>query len=177
MSKIASVYANSLFEVSLEEKVDNQIREEITDICNAFERDSELVKVLDAPMITKEEKEKLLDTLFKDKVNKYLLNFLKIMTDRKAVMYIRESFDEYVEVYNRHYNIEKIVATTAIEMSQELKDKLINKLQKVTGKTVILDTKVDKNVLGGIVLKYNDAQLDDSIAMKLKNMKEELSKI
>ncbi len=177
MSKIASVYANSLFEVSLEEKVDNQIREEITDICNAFERDSELVKVLDAPMITKEEKEKLLDTLFKDKVNKYLLNFLKIMTDRKAVMYIRESFDEYVEAYNRHYNIEKIVATTAIEMPQELKDKLINKLQKVTGKTVILDTKVDKNVLGGIVLKYNDAQLDDSIAMKLKNMKEELSKI
>ncbi len=128
-------------------------------------------------MVSKEEKEKLLDTLFKNKVNKYLLNFLKIMTDRKAVMYIRESFDEYVEAYNRHYNIEKIVATTAIEMSQELKDKLINKLQKVTGKTVILDTKVDKNVLGGIVLKYNDAQLDDSIAMKLKNMKEELSKI
>lgn len=177
MSKIANVYANSLFELSLEEKIDKQIKEEISEISNVFNRESELVKVLDAPMISKEEKEAVLDSLFAGKVNKYLLNFFKVMTDRKVAMYIDEALEQYVDIYNKHYNIEKVIATTAIEMSEELKSKLIDKLQKVTGKTILLQNQVDKNMLGGVILKFNDAQLDDSIAMKLKNMKDELAKI
>lgn len=128
-------------------------------------------------MISKEEKDAVLDSLFAGKVNKYLLNFFKVMTDRKVAMYINEALEHYVDIYNKHYNIEKVIATTAIEMSDELKNKLIEKLQKVTGKTILLQNQVDKNMLGGVILKFNDAQLDDSIAMKLKNMKDELAKI
>lgn len=177
MSKIANVYASSLFELALEENIDREIRENVSGLCNAFEKGSELVNVLEAPMVTKEEKEAVLDGIFKGKANHYLLNFFKVMTDRKAAGYIKEAMEAYVDIYNKHYNIEKVVATTAVELSAEMKDKLVKKLEAVTGKTILLDTVVDESTLGGVVVKFSDTELNDSIANKLKNLREELAKV
>lgn len=177
MNKLAAVYANSLFEAAFEEKADKDILQQAQQMLDLFDREGQLVKVLDAPTVTKAEKEQLLDSIFKDETNRYLLNFLKVMTDRKAVLYIKEALESYIEIYNKHYGIQKVVAVTAVEMSDELKEKLVQKLQKTTGKTILLENKVDKSAIGGVVLKFGDVQLDSSIAEKLKNIKEELSKI
>ncbi|MEG1896392.1 MAG: ATP synthase F1 subunit delta, partial [Oscillospiraceae bacterium] len=107
----------------------------------------------------------------------YVLNFIKVMLERKAVNMLTESFEAYEEIYNKHYNIEKVVATTAVELSQELRKKLMDKLAATTGKTILLENRVDKDCLGGVVLKFSDTQLDDSIEQKLKAIKAELAKI
>lgn len=177
MSKIANIYAASLFELALEENIDKELRDNVKGLCAPFERDSQLVELLAAPMFTMEEKCAVLDEIFAGKVNKYLLNFFKVMTERKVPQYIKEAMEKYVDVYNKHYDIEKVTATTAVELSDELKEKLTKKLESVTGKTIFLENEVDENTVGGIVVKFSDTELNDSIANKLKNIKEELAKV
>ena len=128
-------------------------------------------------MVSKKEKEDLLDEIFKDKTDRYMLNFLKIMTDRKAVRYIKAALECYVQIYNKHYGIEKGVAVTAVPMSDALQKKLTEKLSAVCGKTILLENKVDKSAIGGVVLEMGDVQLDSSIALKLKKIKEELASV
>lgn len=95
MSKIANVYAASLFELALEENIDKELRDNVKGLCAPFERDSQLVELLAAPMFTMEEKSAVLDEIFAGKVNKYLLNFFKVMTERKVPQYIKEAMEKY----------------------------------------------------------------------------------
>lgn len=177
MNKLANVYANALFEISLEEKLDKEILTETQVLKTVLQQNPQLVSVLCAPMISKEEKTEVINNSFKDNVNTYLLNFIKIMVDRKAANLLPESFDAFETIYNKHYNIEKVTATTAVAMSSELCKKLTDKLTKTLGKTILLENKVDKDCIGGVLLKFSDEQVDDSIAQKLKAFKIELAKI
>lgn len=177
MNKLANVYANALFEISLEEKLEKEILEQVKTLRIAFDENPQLVAVLAAPMISQEEKRTVIDNIFKGSINNYLLNFIKVMADRKAANLLVDSFEAYETIYNKHYNIEKIVATTAVGLSDELSKKLAEKLTSLTGKTVLLENKVDKNCLGGVVLEFSDKQIDNSIAQKLKAFKLELAKI
>lgn len=177
MNKIAKVYATSLFEIAVEENIDTQLRENLKGLCECFDRDSELVKFLSAPMFTREEKETVLDSLFKGKINIYLLNFFKIMTEKQAAIYIKEAMEDYVDVYNEHNNIEKVTATTAVKLSDELFVKLVAKLEKITGKTIILENVVDPSTIGGISVNFKNTEYNATIANKLKNIREELAKI
>ena len=177
MNKIAKVYASSLFELAVEEKIDVELRDNLKGLCAPFERDSELVQFLSAPMFTLEEKTAVLDEIFKDEVNVYLLNFFKVMTEKNAAMYIKEAMETYVDVYNDRYEIEKVTATTAIKLTKDMTDRLTERLEKLSGKTIILENVVDSAVIGGIIINFRDTELNASIANKLKNIKEELSKI
>lgn len=177
MNKIAKVYAASLFELAVEENIDVELRDNLKGLCDPFERDGELVQFLSAPMFTMEEKTAVLDSMFEGKVNGYLLNFFKVMTEKKVAMYIKEAMEAYVEVYNERHNIEKVTATTAVKMSQELSDRLVDKLEKITGKTIILENVVNPAEIGGIVINFRDTEYNATIANKLKNIKEELAKI
>ncbi|MEG0090959.1 MAG: ATP synthase F1 subunit delta, partial [Oscillospiraceae bacterium] len=167
----------ALFEISFEEKKDGEILSQVKTLKTVFEENPQFIEVLAAPMISKEEKLALIDNTFKGNVDGYVLNFIKVMLERKAVSLLTESFEAFEEIYNKHYNIEKVVATTAVELSMELRKKLMDKLAATTGKTILLENRVDKDCLGGVVLKFSDTQLDDSIEQKLKAIKAELAKI
>lgn len=177
MNKIANVYAEALFSIVLEEKMDKEVLSQVLAVKVALEQTPEFVKILDAPMISKEEKNSLIDSTFKQDFNKYLINFLKVLVDRKAGGLLSECLEEYENLYNEHYNIEKVTATTAIEMNEHLSTKLIEKLASITGKQIVLEKKVDPSCIGGIVLEFSDKQMNDSIKQKLNAIKAELSRM
>ena len=66
------------------------------------------------------------------------------------------------------------MAITAVAMSDELKAKLVDKLQSITGKKIVLTNKVDPACLGGVILQMDDMQFNDSISSKLETLKNQL---
>ena len=177
MSKISELYGATLFEVLLEENKDKAFLENIGFVKSAVARDSELVKVLDAPMITQQEKVDLLDAVFKGNIDTYVLNFLKVMSDRKVASSIEESLVEFEKNYDKHYKIEKVTAITAVPLSDVLAEKLKQKLVKITGKSIVLENKVDESRLGGVILEFSSKQIDSTIASELSAIKQELAKM
>ncbi len=176
MSKLAAVYAQSLFEIALEEKMDKEILEETRVLESVFLQTPEFLKTLCAPMISKEEKTKLLNDVFENKVSKTLLNFLKVMVLRKDAKELTKSFEMYEEKFNAYHNIEKVSVVTAINVSEEIKDKLKKRLEEITNKTILLKTSVDENVIGGMVISFNDSELDGTVSNRLKELKLQLLK-
>ena len=100
---------------------------------------------------------------------------LPILVERKNALALADSFKEYVKMYNQHNNIETVIATTAIPLSQDMSAKLKEKLEKITGKTILLENVVDTNCIGGVVLTLSDTQIDDSIQQKLTTLKKQLT--
>lgn len=177
MSKLAATYADALFEIAKEENIMDEIMRQTARVRTAFADTPELGKILNTPTVTKEEKTGLVDKIFSGNVNKNLLNFMKVMVERKDTLELIDSFKEYEKLYNKYHNIEKAVAITAIPLSEELSGRLTAKLEQVTGKKIILTNKVDPDCLGGVILEFADKQYNDSIANKLASLRSQLKNI
>ena len=174
MSNISKAYADALFELSIEENILDEIMDQTLFLKQVMDENADFVKLLGAPTVTKDEKAAITDNVFSGKINKHLLNFIKVMIQRKDTAEMNSSFADFEKLYNKHNNIEKAVVTTAVAMSDELKARLVDKLQSLTGKKILLTNKVDPACLGGAVLLMEDMQFNDSISNKLETLKNQL---
>lgn len=177
MSKLANVYAGALFEIAQESSETEEILQQSAQLLTIFNENPQFEKLLSAPIVEKEEKLALLDKVFAGRVNTHLLNYMKVMTQRKCALELSQSFLEYEKLYNQYNNIEKVTAITAVPLSEDMSSKLETKLKHITGKTILLKNKVDENCIGGVILELNDEQIDDSIQQKLNTLKLQLRSI
>lgn len=174
MSNISRAYADALYEICIEENSLEEIMQQSAQLAEIMAANPEFVKLLNAPTVTKEEKTDLVDKVFFGKINKSLLNFIKVMVERKDTQEINASFADFEKLYNKHNNIEKATATTAVPMSDEQKAKLVAKLNALTGKNVVLTNIVDPACIGGVILQFADVQYNDSVAGKLEILRNQL---
>lgn len=173
--KSASVtYAHSLFSLAEDENILEQIFDELNALAGIFEKNPEYAVLLDSPTVNTEERLALIDEAFKD-AGEYVRNFLKILCEKKYIHIFPECVKEYEKQYNKKLGIEKVTAITAVPLSDELREKLIRKLEKETGKKIKLELKVDKSILGGIILRTENSQTDASVRARLDNIRTQLS--
>ena len=174
---VAQRYAASLFEVGVEQNCLDTLLEEMTGLNQIFSENEELLKLLHTPTISKEEKIKMLENIFGGKVSQYVLNFLKIMTEKDRIGQFFGVYRQFRQLYNEKNNIQEITAITAIPLSGALFDKLKEKLEQVTGKQVILQNQVDASILGGVIIKMQNDQIDASVKARLEDLKQHISAI
>ena len=172
MTDFAVSYAQALYELGCEENISKEIFDDLTLACSSINHDYK--KLMDAPDISLEEKEKLLDSAFSNSVNAYTLNFFKLLAKNKAFAAIDRCKNEYEKKYNFDNNIEKAEVVSAVALNAQLLDKLTKKLEDTTKKTVLLTTKVDPSVLGGLIIKFDNMLLDASVKSKLESIKRQI---
>ncbi|MCK5232495.1 MAG: ATP synthase F1 subunit delta, partial [Desulfobulbaceae bacterium] len=82
--------------------------------------------------------------------------------------------DVFQEMVDEEQGISRGSVITAFELSDELKNKIQDKLEKVAGKKVIVTTQIDSSIIGGMIAKVGDLVLDGSIKSQLAGLKESI---
>ena len=118
----------------------------------------------------KQEKGYLEELTAEGRIQPFLLNFLMLITEKGRVGLIFEMREAYKEQYYFENNIAEVCAVTAVPMSDALREKLKNKMQAVTGRQVVLETSVDPEIIGGIVVKVNNEQFDTSLRTRISEI-------
>ena len=167
MTQAGRVYGEALYDLAKAETLSAEILDEITVLADAFCQEPDFLRLLAAPSLSKDERCQILDASFNGKVHVYVLNFLKILTEKGYVRHFDDCCKAYRELYNRDHDILPVRAVSAVPLSQEQSEKLTAKLSSVTGKTVQLENRVDPEVLGGIRLDYDGKCLDDTVSHRL----------
>jgi F-type H+-transporting ATPase subunit delta len=85
-----------------------------------------------------------------------------------------EIYGDFRARYNEKMNILEVTAVTAEPLSARLREKLVDKLGKVTGKKIVLSEKTDKSIIGGIVLRYANTEIDSSVKTRLDKLKAQI---
>ena len=176
MTQVGTVYGEALYELALSEGLDSAILAQLGVLEQAFRSEPDYLKLLRSPNLSKSERCGILDEAFRDRVQPYLLNFLKILVEKGYI----GSFDQCCTAYTRRYNedhgILPVTAVTAVPLSAEQADALTQKLSRITGKTISLRSRVNPDVLGGVRLDYDGKRLDDTIAHRLEAIRGLLKK-
>ncbi|MDD2956473.1 MAG: ATP synthase F1 subunit delta [Oscillospiraceae bacterium] len=174
MTEIGKLYGGTLYELAAEESLTEEILEQTAVLDGVFSENPGFVGLLSTPSLKKEDRLAILDESLGGKIEPYLLNFLKVMTEKGLMREFSHCAKEYRSCYNAAHNIEEITAITAVPLSQALSQKLCDKLQAVTGKTVLLHNRVEPSVMGGIRLEMQGSQIDGTIRGKLDGIRSSL---
>ena len=176
MTEVGNVYGESLYELAKDENLTKLIGEQLAVLQLSFRQEPDFIRLLSSPNLTKAERCQILDDSFRDKVHAYVLNFLKILTEKGYMRYFSDCCDAYTEHFDQDNGILRVNAVSAVELTAQQKDKLTQKLSRITGKEVALRTRIDPRVLGGIRLDYDGQRLDDTVSHRLDAIRNVLDK-
>ena len=167
MTGVGSVYGEALYSLAREENLSQVILEQLNVLDGCFSAEPDFIRLLCAPNLTKEERCRILDDSFRGKVQPYVLNFLKILTEKGYMRHFSQCVKACRELYNQDNGILPVTAVTAVPMTDKQVKALTMKLQQITGKRIELVRKLDPNVLGGIRLDYDGKRVDDTVAHRM----------
>ena len=177
MTQAAKVYGGSLYDLAAEEKLDGQIMEQMNEIRQIFRENPGYLKLLGEPAIPQEERIKMLDEAFGGQVELYLLNFLKLLCEKKILREFAGCCEEFTRRYNVDHNIATAVVTSAVALTDEQMAALKDKLEKISGKTVTLTQKTDPTVLAGLKVELEGRQLDGTVKSRLDDLSRKLNEL
>ena len=171
MTPLGSVYGGALYALAKDEGLSDRILSEVKVLSSAFSENEGFLRILSAPNLPKEERLSILDKSFRGQVHPYLLNFMKILTQKGSIRHFSECAAAYEGLYNEDNGILPVRAVSATPLSAEQTARLTQKLAAQTGKRIALTCKVDKNVLGGLMLDYDGKRVDDTVRHRLDEVK------
>ena len=175
MTEVGNVYGLSLYQLAKEEALAKTIGEELSVLQDAFQAEPDFIRLLSSPNLTKAERCQILDDSFRSKVHPYVLNFLKILTERGYMRHFADCCESYTQQYNEDNGILSVTAVTAVALTDAQSKKLAEKLHKLTGKEIQLRGRIDPTILGGIRLDYDGRRMDDTLAHRLDAIRDLLN--
>ena len=172
MSNIGENYAQALYGLAAEENAAAPVMEQLKMLLNAFEKEPDFLRLLASPGVAKEERIRIIDDSFRNRVHPYVLNFLKLLTEKNHVRSFEACVKAYVKQYNADNGILSVSAVSATELTAAQQEKLREKLQTVTGKKIELQCRVDASCIGGVRLDYDGKRVDGTVKSRLDAMRD-----
>ena len=171
----AKEYATALFSLALEQNAAKKYAAALETAVNALKDNPEYMEFLCAPNIPMEARLASLESVFAASVPEDVLVFLKLLCEKGRVRTLRTCFHEYMKLYNESKRVSWAHVKSAVPLTAEQKTALRLKLEKQSGRNVLLECTLDDTILGGLVVEMDGKILDGSLRRRLQEVKEVMS--
>jgi ATP synthase F1 delta subunit len=175
MEEIAEVYARSLFEVAQEHDALDRIHDELGEFVDAMNESGDLRVFFFSPYFSSQEKKEGIDKVIDD-ADENFVRFLELLAERHrmpVIFRIRHRFDE---LWREENKLLPVTVTSAVDLDSELVDGLGKKIEEQTGRHIELSSRVNPDVLGGIVLQVGNMVLDASVRNRLEQLRKTVAR-
>ena len=171
-------WAKALIELASEDNniSKEQILADLRNIEDTFNSSEELSNVINNPSISVDEKQIVICKLFQDKVLPIVYNFLFVLNLKKRMNIIKDIADEFEKELEILKNIVRVDITSAIDLSEDRKTDIKNKIAEKLQKEVKINWGVDSDIIAGLIFNINDTVVDNSIKHKLDKLTEAITR-
>jgi F-type H+-transporting ATPase subunit delta len=169
--RVASRYAKSLLDLALEKGILEPVQQDMALFTKTVKENRDFALFLGNPIINHDKKLAVLKSLFTGKVTDLTLKFFLLLTQKNREAILASVATEFEKQYNTLKGIQIAHVTTAVPLTPVLRAQLNQKVAQQTGKTIQLQENVDPDLIGGLILRIGDIQVDDSIRTNLRNLK------
>lgn len=174
MTALEKEYGDALYSLAAEENCPDEVLEGLSLAVKAFQENPGYLSLVQNPALPKEERLELLDKAFEG-VHPYVRNLLKLLCERSALTLAPGALEQFKSLLYQERGILPVEAVSAVPLTEEQQKALRDKLAARTGKTILLENKLDPSVLGGIKLRYEGKELDGTAAGRLSALRRALT--
>ena len=169
--RLATRYAKSLLDLAIERGELETVYQDMLTLQDLFKQSPEFVKVMNSPVIVQEKKLKIVEGVAEGRVSRLTSGFLRLLISKAREANLVEMVGAFITQYKQHKNIHTVKITTAIPISEEVKERLINQVKATSEiRNIELQTITNENIIGGFILNAGDKLIDASIAYDLKEI-------
>lgn len=174
--KAASRYAKSILDLAIEQSQVDVLYADMQLIASVCKNSNDLVLLLKSPVVKKDVKLNVLSKVFGSQVGTITNSFLSILTKKNREELLADIATSFIQQYKNYKNIVTAKVTTAIALNDALRAEItsIIKSSGITG-TLELEESVDPTIIGGIILRVEDKQVDASLLRSFKDLKKKFS--
>lgn len=177
MNRAALRYAKAALSIAEKQNKEAIVNKDMQLIENTIANSKELQSFFNNPVFKAEEKLKVVNAVFGDKIDEITKNVIQLLLKSKRISLLPFVAKQYQNLYKKSQNVASAVATTAVPLTDTLKEKFITKIKQETGQDVSLQNNVDPSIIGGYILQIGDKQIDASISGELNNLSRKFKKI
>ena len=171
MAKVARRYAQAFLDAAAERGILEEVRSDAEGLLQLLEDSDDFQSFLKNPIIETRFKRQTFQELFEDKLNRITLNFLCILADQDRESLLKEILQESLRLFDEREGIIAAEVKSAVELTEEQKERLEEKLSIYSGRKVRAEVSVEPSLKGGFVVNLQDTVIDASLAKQLELMK------
>jgi ATP synthase F1 delta subunit len=175
VEEIAEVYARSLFEVAKERDQLDDIRQQLGEFADAVSENRDLQIFLFSPYFSTAEKKDGLHKAVTD-ADSTFMNFLEALLERHRMPVIFRVRTRFEAMYKDENQLLPVEVTSAIELDEDIISGIGDRIGEQTGRKVELSSRVDPDIIGGIVLRVGNSVLDASIRNRLNQLRKQVAR-
>jgi F-type H+-transporting ATPase subunit delta len=170
-SKRVSIrYARAVYNAAVETNFEEQVLKDFDFVTTVVKSSKDLRVVLNSPIIQSWKKKSVFKEIFSDKISALAFNFIDLVTGKGRESLLLNIFDEYRKIYNSARGILIVDITSATELNDDSKSKLLSKLKEITGKEVVSNYQLLPSIKGGLMVKIDDWVFDNSVQTQLNQL-------
>ncbi len=172
--RLAGRYAKSLIDLAIEQNQLDAVYADMKFLLSICKSNPDFVAMLKSPVISADKKDKLLDSIASNKVSKVTGLFLKLLVSKARENSLPEIVKTFISQYNELKKIYQVKMTTAVPVSNELREDIVKKIKANTPmQNIELETVVEDALIGGFTLEMGDTLIDASILRDLHDVKKQ----
>ncbi|MBX6364165.1 MAG: ATP synthase F1 subunit delta [Gemmatimonadetes bacterium] len=171
---VARSYAEALFELGQKHGQAEAFATAFHQVTDLLEREPRARLFLDTPKIDPEEKKRVVEETLRGRVPQLFINFLKVVVDRGRQRALPAMAREYDAILDESLGRLHVDVTLAREPDERTEEDIVAELSRVTGRKVVLHVRVQPQILGGLVARYEDKVLDGSLRRRLTSLRRHL---
>ena len=175
MEEIGQVYSRALFEAAKDGGVLDEIQEQLGAWTEALGENKNLQTFFFSPRFTSAEKKDAIRRIITGADERFL-NFLELLAERHrlpATFRIRRAFDE---LWREEHKMLPVEVTSAVELDEALVRSIGERIEERTGRRIELTSRVDPNIIGGLVLRVGNKVLDASVQGRLERLRRQITR-
>lgn len=172
MMEISKEYASALFMLACEKEKQSEYKEALITLKEAFLKEPEYLLFLASPSIPLSERQDAMKNAFSGRVPEDVLSYLLLMCKKGRMDCFLDSVDEFCVLFDASEKQINAKVTSAVELSNEEKEKLLEKLQKMSKTNVNIEYVLDPAILGGVIVEMDGKVLDGSLKSRLRDIKD-----
>lgn len=174
---VARRYAQALFGIARDEDIIDELQQQLQTVAEIITENDMLRRFINHPQVTADQKKELLLEILGGKISKVAEGFLMLLVERHREAYLGGIVEEYARIADKARNVTEARVSSAVKLTDEQRNKLVQILRGYTGMEVRTSYDVDPGLLGGVLIRIGDQVIDGSIRTRLNTLGERLRQI
>jgi len=176
-AQVLEPYAEALMSLAQSNELIDRFGEDISSLLNLLENSEELKVFLESPIVPAESKKGVLRQIGGDQIHPFIMNFLMILVDRRRISFLEGIFQQFQKLLRQLKQIVVAKVTSAIELTDAQRQSVSEKVRGMTNANQVeLDTKIDPDLIGGVIIQVGSQVIDASLRGQLRRIGLSLSR-
>jgi F-type H+-transporting ATPase subunit delta len=173
--RVARVYAEALLNAAEKHGQGDEVVGELDSLVrDLFRADPEFEAFLSSAAVSRDRKAQVLDAAFAHRASEVLANFLQVLNNHDRLELLRPILAEARELSNRRHGRVRVRVRSAVALPDDQRERLVQELRQVINREPLLETQVDPDLLGGLVVRVGDWLYDASVRTQIDTIRSEL---